>query len=139
LENVIALSDRSKNAKEYRKLYRTKRWRELRLRVFIRDNYKCQKTGAILYQQHPKPFSPVADHIKPHKGNLERFYNIDNIQTVSKQYHDSAKQSLERIGYSKEVGVDGWPVDGNHPANGEGEGKSLDRFAYRTGDVRNST
>lgn len=79
-----------------RKLYNTRAWRKLRDEVYLRDSYTCQKTGVICLGKHPAPNSPVADHIKPHHGDSELFWDKDNIQTVSKAYHDSQKQREER-------------------------------------------
>lgn len=79
-----------------RKLYNTRAWKALRLEVLKRDSYTCQKTGVICLGLHPAPNSPVADHIVPHHGDPELFWNINNLQTVSKAYHDSQKQREER-------------------------------------------
>ncbi|WLB58819.1 hypothetical protein [Bradyrhizobium japonicum] len=40
--------------------------------------------------------SPVADHIEAHRGDPVRFWDPDNIHTVSKAYHDAEKQKLEQ-------------------------------------------
>lgn len=79
-----------------RKLYNTRRWRALRDEVYERDHWTCQKTGQICVGKHPAPNSPVADHIVPHHGNPDLFWDKNNIQTVSKAYHDSQKQREER-------------------------------------------
>jgi len=42
----------------------------------------------------------------------------------------SIKQEMERYGYSKQIGEDGWPVDANHPVNR--------RPGARGGDVKKS-
>lgn len=80
---------------EWRKWYKLKRWEDLRQQVLIRDSYRCCKTGVLLSGKHPAPNSPVVDHIKPHRGNAELFWDMDNLQSVSKEYHDSVKQALE--------------------------------------------
>ncbi|WP_430250646.1 HNH endonuclease [Neorhizobium sp. DAR64860/K0K1] len=79
-----------------RKLYNTRKWRALRDEVYRRDEYTCRKTGVICVGKHPAPNSPVADHIKAHHGDPDLFWDKDNIQTVSKAYHDSQKQREER-------------------------------------------
>lgn len=81
-----------------RKMYNTRAWRRLRDEVYARDAYTCRKTGVICVGKHPAPNSPVADHIIPHHGDPELFWDKDNIQTVSKAYHDSQKQREERRG-----------------------------------------
>ena len=51
----------------------------------------------------------VADHITPHRGDLELFLDPDNTQGLCKPCHDGQKQREERGGRPP-VGVDGWPV-----------------------------
>lgn len=89
------LAQRDRNV-EWRAWYRTARWEALRRRVFVRDGYVCRQTGELLSGKHPAPNSPVADHIKPHRGNPNLFWDETNIQTVSKQWHDTVKQAQER-------------------------------------------
>lgn len=60
----------------------------------------------------------VVDHINAHKGDRALFFEAGNLQSLCAWHHDSAKQQQERLGYSTQVGLDGWPLDGNHPANG---------------------
>lgn len=90
----LRLRERDENI-EWRGWYKLKRWRDMREQVLVRDFYVCQRTGVRLNGKYPAPDSPVADHIKPHRGNPELFWNIDNIQAVSKEWHDSVKQALE--------------------------------------------
>lgn len=84
----------SENA--WRGWYKTPRWKVLRLKVIKRDKWICQQTGALLIGKHPAPNSPVVDHIRPHRGDPKLFWDETNLQTVSKAYHDSVKQALER-------------------------------------------
>lgn len=81
---------------EWRKWYKLKRWTDLRQLVLTRDLYRCQRTGVLLSGKHPAPNSPVVDHIKPHRGDPVLFWDMENLQSVSKEYHDSVKQALER-------------------------------------------
>ena len=82
----------------WRVWYKTKAWHDLRLFVFARDGYTCRQTGVLLTKRHPHEFSPVCDHIVPHRGDPKLFWDPDNLQTVSKSWHDSVKQSQERGG-----------------------------------------
>jgi 5-methylcytosine-specific restriction protein A len=59
----------------------------------------------------------VVDHIKPHRGDRDLFWDVKNWQSLCSRCHDSVKQSEERLGYSKEIGNDGWPIDPRHPSN----------------------
>lgn len=98
-------------------LYNTPQWKALRKEALRRDGYKCRRTGVMLRQGRTHPHSAVVDHIKPHRGDEALFFDLNNLQSVSKAYHDSAKQRVERNGYSPEVSKDGLPVDPNHPWN----------------------
>lgn len=80
---------------EWRGWYKTARWRALRRKVLIRDGYQCQQTGVMLTGRHPEPNSPVVDHIVPHRGDPDLFWDENNLQAVSKAYHDSVKQAAE--------------------------------------------
>lgn len=80
----------------YRKWYRTAKWAETRMRVLVRDKFTCQQTGVLLVGKHPAANSPVVDHIIPHRGDERLFWDEDNLQSVSKAYHDSTKQAQER-------------------------------------------
>lgn len=82
----------------WRKWYYTRRWKELRKEVWLRDEFRCQQTGILLVGKYPAGNSPVADHIKPHRGDPELFWDMANVQTVSKEYHDREKQRGERDG-----------------------------------------
>lgn len=83
---------------EYRKWYKTARWQRLRLFVLQRDGYVCQQTGVLLTGKSPEPDSPVVDHITPHRGDPELFWDVANLQSVAKSWHDSTKQALEKSG-----------------------------------------
>nr|WP_155138256.1 HNH endonuclease signature motif containing protein [Roseibium sp. RKSG952] len=71
---------------------------------------KCQSEGRVVA-------ATVADHIKPHRGDEALFWDAGNLQSLCTHHHNSWKQSLERRGYSLDIGSDGWPVDPAHPAN----------------------
>lgn len=80
----------------WRAWYRTAAWQRLRVEILKRDLYTCQRTGVLLVGKHPAPNSPVVDHIRPHRGDPELFWDETNLMAVSKAYHDSAKQAEER-------------------------------------------
>lgn len=75
--------------------YHSTRWQTLRLEVLARDLYTCQQTGVLLIGAHPAPNSPVVDHVVPHRGDERLFWDIGNLQAVSKAYHDSDKRKME--------------------------------------------
>ncbi|MBB5704300.1 5-methylcytosine-specific restriction endonuclease McrA [Ochrobactrum daejeonense] len=94
-QEAVRLRERDQNT-EWRAWYKTSKWQRLREQVLVRDGYKCQRTGVLLIGKHPAPNSPVVDHIKPHRGDAALFWDMDNLQSVSKEYHDSIKQAQER-------------------------------------------
>ena len=72
--------------------------------------------------------SQCVDHIVPHGGDPDLFWDEDNWQALCYRCHNSDKQAEERAGFSERVGADGWPLDPQHPANeivkpGIGEGE----------------
>ena len=85
------------NDPPWRAWYKTARWQRLRLEILIRDGYACAKTGVLCVGEYPSPNSAVADHIKPHRGDPNLFWDASNIQTVSKAYHDGQKQRDEQV------------------------------------------
>lgn len=94
-DEAARLRERDQNV-AWRAWYRTPRWRRLRQDILLRDAYTCQQTGIICSGKHPDPLSPVVDHIHPHRGDERMFWDPANLQTVTKQYHDSEKQKQER-------------------------------------------
>jgi hypothetical protein len=58
----------------------------------------------------------IADHIVPHKGNWNEFW-CGALQSLCSSCHSKIKQADERRGYAKDIGVDGYPIDPNHPGH----------------------
>ena len=87
--------DKGRRSKDW---LNTARWQRLRMKVLERDQFICRQTGVMLIGEYPAPNSPVVDHIKPHRGNPDLFWDEENLQSVSKEWHDAEKQSLERRG-----------------------------------------
>lgn len=58
----------------------------------------------------------VADHVVPHRGDLDLFWNGE-LQSLCQTCHSSDKQQLETNGFTNRVGADGFYVDPNHPSN----------------------
>lgn len=80
----------------HRKLYKDPRWKPLRLEVLRKAGWRCEQTGVLLIGKAPAPNSPVVDHKRPHRGDETLFFDPDNLQAVSKAWHDSEKQKQER-------------------------------------------
>jgi len=95
----------------WQKLYDNKRWRA-RSAQQLRQHPLC----AFCLKEGRARLAKVADHIVAHNGDQQLFF-YGELQSLCVTHHNSRKQQIERIGYSKEVGLDGWPVDPKHPAN----------------------
>lgn len=105
-------NQRSDAAEAYRALYKTGRWKRLRAWQLQRRPLcaMCEKIGCITA-------ATIADHVTPHRGDTELFFDGRNLQSLCKTHHDGVKQSEERRGFSTEVAADGWPTDPRHPCN----------------------
>ena len=94
-------ADRSRQrtaAQPWRKWYLTRRWRTLRLEALERDGWVCRATGVPLTGRHPAADAPVVDHVIPHRGDPALFWDLKNLRSVAKGWHDREKQRLERAG-----------------------------------------
>ena len=67
----------------------------------------CLRKGQIVPAQ-------IANHIVPHKENETAFW-FGALQSLCATCHSSTKAEEERFGFSREIGVDGWPIDQRHP------------------------
>lgn len=76
--------------------YSTARWQRLRLAALARDGWQCRQTGEMLVGVYPAWNSPAVDHIEPHRWDPDLFWDIDNLQSVTKRWHDGEKQRRER-------------------------------------------
>jgi hypothetical protein len=59
----------------------------------------------------------VVDHVVPFRGDWELFWT-GALQSLCKHCHDADKQWQERRGFRKGIGLDGMPLDPNHPVYG---------------------
>ena len=94
-------------------LYSRKAWKQLRLDHLAKEPLcvYCQREGKITP-------ATVVDHIKAHKGDLNLFYDPNNLQSLCKVHHDSSKQKAGTKNVN-EIGCDinGFPLDPEHPFN----------------------
>ena len=93
------------------RLYSTARWQRIRryqLLEYPLCKY-CAEHGLVTA-------ATICDHIEPHGGDVNKFW-LGPFQSLCKPCHDSAKRFVETRGYRPDVGLDGWPLDPNHPAN----------------------
>lgn len=80
----------------WRKWYKTAAWQRLRLSVLERDMFTCQMVECGKFVADTSQL--VADHRKPHRGDHDLFWDLDNLQCLCKACHDSLKQREERGG-----------------------------------------
>lgn len=59
----------------------------------------------------------VVDHITPHRGDLDLFWDRKNWQPLCKPCHDGGKQAEEKGGGPIGCDEDGIPLDPKHPWN----------------------
>lgn len=78
---------------------------------------KTEPLCRICSQQGFVAPATVTDHIRPHKGDKELFFDASNLQALCKPCHDGLKAQIEAHGYHRATGEDGWPIDPNHPVN----------------------
>jgi len=98
-------------------LYRLNRWTKLRKQKLLADPlcWYCLQMGNVTV-------ADTVDHIIPHKGDLELFFDWDNLRSSCKPCHNSAAALKDRLGFSPGCGLDGLPVDGGHRWNGRDDG-----------------
>lgn len=85
------------------------RWQKAR-KAFLSEHplcIYCQRMGRL-------KSADVVDHIKPHKGDLDLFWDPMNWQPLCKACHDSAKHAEDIGGQVRGVSGDGIPIDTNH-------------------------
>lgn len=75
------------------KWYKTANWQRLRLWQLKREPLCrfCKRNG-ILTEAN------TVDHITPHRGNMDLFYDKGNLQSLCAACHSSVKQRLEKSG-----------------------------------------
>jgi 5-methylcytosine-specific restriction endonuclease McrA len=88
--------DRQRDQRASRGWYKTARWQKLRMRILVRDLFTCQWRGCGRVVADTSQL--VADHREPHRGDEALFWDENNLWTLCKPCHDSAKQREERRG-----------------------------------------
>lgn len=85
-------------------------WRKVRAMV-LADEPLCR----LCNEQGRVTAATVVDHKIRIKERPDLRLVRENLQPLCKPCHDSAAQSRDRLGYMKRAGVDGSPIDPNHP------------------------
>ena len=94
--------------------YRDPAWRQAR-REYLIDHPVCVECGAT---------SSVVDHIEPHRGDRDKFWDSTNWRPLCKPCHDS-KTCRQDGGFGNApkpdmgpTGADGFPISDAHPWRG---------------------
>lgn len=82
------------NDEPYRKLYKTARWQKLRWSILVRDLFTCQMCGTL----HADTSKLVCDHVVPHGGDPDAFWQGPFQTLCNTPCHVIHKQKLERLG-----------------------------------------
>lgn len=88
------------------------RWRDARAQ-YLSEHPLCECPHCQAGKKKVRP-SSVVDHIIPHNGSVELFWDRSNWQALSQWCHDSYKRRLERTGRVLGAHDNGIPVDPNH-------------------------
>lgn len=99
--------------KPWQHLYSSRRWLQRRAAQLDRVSH-CEWCAR---RDRVTPAS-IAHHAEPHRGDPVSFHKGALI-SLCKRCHDRDAQSIERRGYSREVGLDGWPIDERHPIHAD--------------------
>lgn len=94
---------------QYDNLYKTAQWQRLR-----RNQLTLQPLCQISLSLGEIVAADVVDHIRPHKGNIELFYDPTNLQSLCKHMHDTICQQMELGTYKQAIGLDGWHQDNDY-------------------------
>lgn len=93
----------------YSNWYSTARWKRL-AKLQLQKQPLCQISlalGLIVA-------ADTVDHIKPHRGDWDLFIDENNLQSVSKQMHDTICQQMECGNWQPSIGLDGWPIESEY-------------------------
>lgn len=75
----------------WRRWYKTPEWKALRWDVLVQEHFTCRRCGLV--GESPEM---VVDHIQPHRGDRELFFDRQNLQCLCAACHNSDKQREER-------------------------------------------
>jgi len=97
---------------KHNRMYDSVRWRKA-AKHFLNANPLCIMCAKI----GRDTAATVVDHIKPHEGDYDLFWDSSNWQALCATCHSGVKRMQENHGYSQACDKDGFPIDANHPFN----------------------
>ena len=94
------------------RLYDLRRWRRASRQFLMANPYcaMCQAAGRVT-------LATLTDHVQPHRGDLELFWDAENLQSLCAPCHSGAKQEIEKSGTIRGCDADGRPLDPGHHWN----------------------
>jgi 5-methylcytosine-specific restriction enzyme A len=107
-----AMAEQARPREEWRRWYKSPAWQAMRSNQLSADPL-CSYCG----EQAMVVAASVVDHIRPHRGNYQLFFDPLNLQSLCKACHDRRKQREELAGYDDRLDPSGWPISRDHPAN----------------------
>jgi len=94
-----------------KRLYDSVAWRKLR-KSFLSDPHHCM---CVMCEREGRDVpATVADHIRPHNGNIKLFWDENNLQGLCAAHHSKSKQQLEKSGRFSGCDENGMPLDLGH-------------------------
>lgn len=77
----------------WRRWYKTSEWQGLRRECLLSALFTCARCGVV-----GQSSDLVADHVIPHRGERDLFFDLNNLQCLCVTCHNRVKQSEERRG-----------------------------------------
>lgn len=102
---MAARPSRSAEAASWQRLYKLARWRRLR-EAQLSHEPLCR----YCLRQEIVEAATVCDHVDPHKGDEDKFFDPDNLQSLCAPCHDRVKQREECGQVVVTIGIDGYPI-----------------------------
>lgn len=95
-ENHKKDEKKHKESKNWRWLYNSKNWKRVRSKVLLVSPFcvECSKDGI-------KTVANEVDHIKPHRGNIELFQDLTNLQALCKSCH--SRKTMNELNLGKKT------------------------------------
>ena len=88
-------------------------WQKARA-AFLRGNPLC----AFCRREGRLTAASVVDHVIPHKGDMDLFWDSGNWQSLCKPHHDRDKKLIEAGKTPRgRIGIDGYPVRADDAAD----------------------
>jgi 5-methylcytosine-specific restriction protein A len=98
---------------DWHHLYDSARWKRMRV-----HQLSCEPLCRMCKQRDVIRGACVADHVVPHKGSEQLFFNDRNLQSLCRDCHTITKARQEHRGYLQGCDSQGSPLDPQHRWHG---------------------